>query len=154
MAVTLSPTRRRRLVGQLRRAQRTLDTWMNSLTGSIFLGKTASDVVPPADRSVIQLMHDVRTAVHRRLAELEAEQSGTPLPHGEVRSKHAGVAKRTERHRSMMRLYLRACRCCGKALGVAFKVAAAVADVVSVRLLYAAVRAFEKQLWLLDPRMA
>ncbi len=151
MAMRLSLSRRNRLIRHLTRAERTLADWAVSLDQA---GPT--EAVDPASaaniRAMMLLVSEARESVRRRLAELNVT-----LPAREQSELRKGLVRAARfylRRRSLAGLCLRACRCCGRAVGLAYRVASAVADSATERVLYGSLRAFEKQLWVLDPRVA
>jgi DNA-binding ferritin-like protein len=124
-----------------------LSEWLSSLA-TVTPGKAAPSSADSSIGAVAALVAEVREAVARRLEELA--ESPAPATAALSPANHS----RPARHRSTAGLCVRACRCCGRALGAAFKAAEKTADLATARILYAGLRAFEKQLWVLDPRVA
>jgi hypothetical protein len=97
---------------------------------------------------MLELVSNARCALDRRLADLDIRLGSIGLgASSRPRQTKPGHA------RSVLRTCLLACRSCGRALGAALRVAKSVADDATVSVLYRALRSFEKQLWLLDPRL-
>ncbi|HTO04402.1 MAG TPA: hypothetical protein VL069_11900 [Opitutus sp.] len=110
----------------------------------------ASKADQPSQAAVLlAIVSEAKQGLERRLAELGAD----PMP--EEVGTAASQKKRTpSAAASTLRVCVKACRACGRALGSAFREAQSMADVASARTLYFSIRDFEKQLWLLDPRQA
>ncbi|HYP16283.1 MAG TPA: hypothetical protein VEQ65_03650 [Opitutus sp.] len=105
--------------------------------------------------SLLALISETRAGVERRLSELGAPvlapmraRAAAAAPDGRQEEDAATSPGRSDG------LCLRACRACGHLVGAAFREAQAVADSASARTLYGHLRAFEKQLWMLDPLQA
>lgn len=140
MREALSPTRKRRLIRRLILAARTLIAWELSLRT---LGERHPTVRPDP---LLALLTATIRSLQARLSELGVTEEITPAV--------AAKAKMPKRTQAIYEYCLRACRACGRALSQAFRVAHAVADAVSVQLLYNSIRALEKQLWIFEPRSA
>jgi hypothetical protein len=105
----------------------------------------------PADlTALLKLLESARRDLDRRLIELgEAEPSSQAILAFAL-ADTAPPAPDAEAV-SVANLYANACRACGRALGAAFREAQAVADAASASVLYAPLRALEKQMWFFDP---
>jgi len=150
---SLTPRRRDRLVRQLQRACESLDAWEKSIRNAVATCEKKA-VVPPAEANeLLKLLADAKRCLIRRLSELGvSEAAATGRQHDGVRespARTAGVATL-----SPYSLCVSASRACGRALGAAFREAQSVADIASASILYAPLRAFEKLIWMLDPRQA
>jgi len=151
MAARLSLSRRNRLIRQLARAERTLAGWSVALARATSSDSGEAAAVASA-HAMVHMISEARESVRRRLAELDTTSPAAAQSYSEERL--SGAVRFYLRRRSLAGLCLRACRCCGRALGRAFRVAESVADLATARVLYGDLRAFEKQLWVLDPRAA
>lgn len=152
MASPLSPRRRRRLISRLQTARQSLASWDYSLRSTFLLTDSTGDA-PAQAEMMLTLVVDARRAVDRRLAELGV--STTELAETENQFARSKTTPRPPRDAdpamSAYRVCVNACHACGRALGAAFREAQAVADAASARILYGSLRAFEKQIWVLDP---
>lgn len=138
MREELSQTRKRRLIRRLIAASRTLAGWEEALRA------IAGHPAMAQHHLLLPLLVSTNQALQTRLTELgmgpECWQAPARRP-----------SKTPIKPRSVYEFCLRACRACGRALGMAFRVAYSVADSASTRLLYASMRALEKQIWILEP---
>jgi hypothetical protein len=152
MASSLFPRRRRRLIRRLQAARQSLAAWDSSLRNTLLFTESTGDA-PAQAETMLALVADARHAVDRRLAELGVAADELARPAQEfARSKTTPRPPRdADPAMSAYRVCVNACHACGRALGAAFREAQAVADAASARILYGSLRAFEKQIWVLDP---
>jgi hypothetical protein len=151
-----SQKQRLRLIRQLRDARDLLQTWDASLRAVAV--QTANPDEPRADERqpseiavLLAIVDEAKQGLEQRLAELDAD---AVLSSTGAKSKQLDLKKSARKEVSSLSLCVKACRACGRALGAAFREAQLIADAASVRVLYNAIRDFEKQLWVLDPRQA
>ena len=152
MASPLFPRRRRRLIRRLQAARQSLAVWDSSLRSTILLTDSTGDA-PGQAEMMLTLVADAQRAVDRRLAELGVTADALASSAREfARSKTTPRPPRdADPAMSAYRVCVNACHACGRALGAAFREAQAVADAASASILYGSLRAFEKQIWVLDP---
>lgn len=152
MASPLSLSRRRRLIRRLQTARLSLAAWDASVRDSTFTASITAGDAGSQTEMLLSLIGDARRAVDQRLSELGVTgQPAAEAPHF-ARSKTTPRPPRdADPAMSAYRVCVHACHACGRALGVAFREAQAVADAASARILYGLLRAFEKQIWMLDP---
>jgi hypothetical protein len=153
---TASHKRRLRLIRQLRDARDLLDAWHASLravaVSSPNVGERGTNDRQPGEIAVLlAIVEEAKQGLESRLSELGAATVESPVV---TKVKGVGSKKLSGKEISTLDLCLKACRTCGRALGAAFREAQLIADPASVRILYGAIRDFEKQLWVLDPRQA
>jgi hypothetical protein len=151
-----SQKRRLRLIRQLREARDLLQAWDASLRAvavqTANLGEPRINERQPSEIAVLlAIVEESKQGLEQRLAELGADAVDSPAV---VKSKPLDLKKNAQKEVSSLNLCVKACRACGRALGAAFREAQSIADAASVRILYNAIRDFEKQLWVLDPRQA
>lgn len=153
--VTISYRKRRlRLIRQLRDARNLLQAWDASLR--VVAVQTANAGEPDADKRdpteiavLLAIVEEAKQGLEQRLKELGADAVRSSR---QAKSKRLGREKTARKEDSTLSLCVKACRACGRALGAAFCEAQSIADPASVRVLYHAIRDFERQLWVLDPR--
>lgn len=101
--------------------------------------------------AVLRLLIGAYRAVCQRLHALGAtDKSARPARRATV----ANETSSTSLARSSLSYCIAACRTCGRKLGAAFREALAAADRATANILYDLLRALERQLWVLDPRLA
>lgn len=155
MPHSISPRRRARLVRQLRVAHDSLALWEGSLR------VVASRPAPGSPHNAAELLaivNDAKQGLSQLLAQMGAEAALVAPP---AESAAAAIAPGSKRRRERVpdlaeasQVCVNACRACGRAVGAAFREAQGVADAATAKSLYGSVRAFEKQIWVLDPRNA
>lgn len=146
-----SATRRRqiRLTAQLRSAHAQLAGWETSIRAGLSAITSAGGAGSAEVNALLETLTTARDAIERRLQELgeaclPGVNPGTPpaaLP----------SPRRLDQPGWLQRLCVKACRACGRSVAAAFRRARAAADLGTAGILYRAMRAFEKQIWLLDP---
>ena len=151
MATSLSLARRRRLIRRLQSAHESLAAWDASVRDSTLSNSTTGDAESQT-QILLSLLDDARRAVDQRLVELGGTVEPAAQPADFARSKSTPRPPHdADPAMSAYRVCVHACHACGRALGVAFREAQAVADAASVGILYTLLRAFEKQIWVFDP---
>ncbi len=156
------PRRRRRLLRRLRAAHGSVIAWDQALRHASPDSPNALVLARPAI-SLLILLEETLDSLQGRIAELAAMRrprasaraaAGRPPCARMASPRPAPAVKRsaTLLRESLLCRCVRACRQCGRALAVAFREALAAADAATARLLYAALRGLEKQIWLFDSR--
>ncbi|WP_148218003.1 hypothetical protein [Opitutus terrae] len=152
--LTATEKRRLRLAHQLRSAQQGLQQWEASIRAG--LAALPNDAQPSSSADVetmLATLVEARIAIEHRLREIDRDQLSTePLSPMPMRA--APGRWRMGRVQWLQRLCVKACQACGRSLATAFRRARAAADLSTATVLYGAMRAFEKQIWLLDPHHA
>jgi len=135
------------MVRRLLAANDSIDGWETCLRLAIVRSQNRAAPPPAEANEILALLAKAKTDLIRRLDELGA--SGSSPSHAEVVPVPKGSATK-----SLYGLCVKASLACGRALGAAFREAQAIADIASAQILYGPLRAFEKQIWMLDPRRA
>lgn len=152
--LTLSEKRRLRLAHQLRSAQQGLRQWEASIRAGLAALPNGAEPSSSIDvETMLATLVETRRALEERLREINGDQPSLTL----VLPTPLRVAPgrwRKARGPWLQRLCVRACQACGRRLASAFRRARAAADLSTATVLYGALRAFEKQIWLLDPHHA
>lgn len=142
--------RQARLTAELRSAHLRLVSWEDSIRAGLSAVPPVAGTDSAEARALLETLATASRAIERRLQELDGSSvttSGTATP------PVAAVPSRRRRDPAtwLHRLCLRACRACGRSIAAAFRRARSAADMATAGVLYQAMRAFEKQIWLLDP---
>lgn len=150
MATVRSTRQRSRMIRRLRMTREALGVWEESLRRA---GAQAATDRSRDAQQVLALVDETQRSLAKLLAQMGEGSGGD-----EVRLASMGTmpprAARGAKHAKMPlpRVCLGAVRACGRAVGTAFRDAQAAADAATAGMLYGSLRAFEKQIWMLDPR--
>lgn len=156
LIVSNSPSSRRRarLVRQLRSAHDSLAQWEESLRAVATRPAAGS---PHDAAELLGIVNEAKLGLSQLLEQMGADAT-LISPAASATEAIATMRKRPRERGSDLaeasRVCVNACRSCGRALGAAFREAQKAADAASAKILYGSVRAFEKQIWVLDPRQA